>query len=63
MRINNKPPHLGGGCQILMEGVALDYINNYNIVRQVNPLFELYSYFSEDYKKDAPHIHDNIYIF
>ena len=32
-----KPQHWGGERQLFTEGIALDYLNNDNIVRKVNP--------------------------
>ena len=37
-----------------MKGVALDYLNNYNIFREVNLSSAFYSYLSEDRNMDSP---------
>ena len=43
-----------------MKGVALDYLNNNKIVREINPLYKFYSYLSEDINQDAPDTHANM---
>ena len=43
-----------------MKGVALDYLNNNKIVREINPLYKFYSYLSEDINHDAPDTHANM---
>ena len=43
-----------------MEGVVLDYLKNDNIIIEVIPSYELYSYFSEDKNQYAPDTHTNM---
>ena len=41
--IKIQPHHWGGGRQISMEGVALEYFNNDNIIRYADPPYSFYS--------------------
>ena len=43
-----------------MEGVALDYFNNDNIVIYVNSSYAFYLYLGEDNTQDAPGTHTHI---
>ena len=43
-----------------MEGVALDYLKNDNVVIEVNLSSVFYSYLRKDIKKDTPDTHDHM---
>ena len=43
-----------------MEGVVMDYFNNYNIVREVNTSSTFHSYLGEDKNKDSIDTHTHM---
>ena len=52
--------HWVGESQLFMWIVALDYSNNNNIVKKVNPFPEFYSYPSEYKNQDSPDTHTHM---